>query len=152
MTPRGTIFDCMVFIQVIASRGTAYRCYERVIASKEPLLLSSETLAELRSVLERPELRRKLPGITPERVAALLHHLAEMAFHVDPVRRHFQFPPDPKDEPYLNLAIEAPARSLLTRDKALLNLTESSDDCAVRFKRLHPELQILVPESFQEGL
>src|ERR1700678_2611621 len=96
VTPRGTIFDCMVFVQVISSRGTAFRCYEQAVLSKEPLLVSSETLFELRSVLGRPELQRKLPGITPQRVEALLHHLSEMALHVDPVPTHFQFPPDPK--------------------------------------------------------
>jgi len=147
VTSRGTIFDCMVFVQVIASKGTAFRCFEQVMASGEPLLLSSDTLGELRSVLERPELQRKLPGITPERVAALMHHLADMACHVDPVRPHFRFPPDPKDEPYLNLAIEAPARRLLTRDKAILRLSYGVDDVGTRFRQLHPDLLILVPEA-----
>lgn len=147
MTPHGIIFDCMVFVQVVASRGTAYRCYERAMASNEPLIISSDTLRELQLVLGRPELQRKLPGITPKRVEALLHHLAAMALHIDPVRDHFRFPPDPKDEPYLNLAIEAPARRLLTRDKALLRLPESEDEISLHFRSLHPELQILLPEA-----
>ena len=148
MTARGTIFDCMVFVQAIASRGTAYRCYEQVVTSSEPLLLSSDILSELRSVLERPELQRKLPGITPERVKALLHHLSQMARHIEPVAHHFSFPPDPKDEPYLNLAIEATAKNLVTRDKALLGIPESDQSFAIHFKNLHPSLIILVPEEF----
>lgn len=148
MSISGTIFDCMVFVQILASPGTAHRCYVQTVSNGDPLLVSSATLKELRSVLERPELQRKLPGITPERVEALMRHLSEMAVHVDPVPLVFQFPPDPKDEPYLNLAIEGKALRLVTRDKALLRLSaEPKDELGRRLAAHHPGLQILLPEA-----
>ena len=120
----GAVFDCMVFVQAVASRGPAYRCFERVTAIKAPLWMSKDTFAELQHVLNRSDLRRKLPGLTEERVQALLHHLGHLANHVDPVPRTLPFPPDPKDEPYINLAIEARAEVLLTRDIAILALRQ----------------------------
>lgn len=148
MSFEGVVFDCMVFVQLIASKGTAFRCYQQVVHLGTPLLVSAETLAELRGVLERPELQRKLPGITPERVSALLRHLADLAVYISPVPLRFPFPPDPKDEPYVNLAIEGRAASLVTRDKALLRLSDPSDSLFAGLAPLHPELQVLVPEAF----
>lgn len=147
MMPAGTVFDCMVFVQAIASRGSAFRCLQHCIKSPDPLFVSRETLQELRSVLSRSELRRKLPGITPERVVALMHHLAEFAHKVDPVPLIMEFPPDPKDEPYLNLAIAANARDLVTRDKAMLRLTDPANVLSRELTTYHPTLRIIVPEA-----
>lgn len=143
------MFDCMVFIQAVASRGPAYQCYQIVTESETPLLMSLDTLEELRAVLTRPELRRKLPGLTEARVSALLYHLENLAWLVDPVEKHIHFPPDPKDEPYVNLAIQARAADLVTRDRALLRLADPLDPL-VRLIALHPALRVLPPESFLE--
>ena len=147
MSP-GAVFDCMVFVQAIASKGPAYRCYQQVTTRRTPLLASVDTLRELRNVLERPELQRKLPGITPERVEALMHHLSELAIVVHPVHAHISFPPDPKDEPYINLAIEGQAASLVTRDRALLRLADPADHLCAALCALHPALKVLEPEAF----
>jgi len=148
MKPQAVVFDCMVFVQIVASKGSAFRCYQHVTDSAIPLLASPDTLDELRNVLERPELQRKLPGITPTRVNALMHHLAELVVLVSPVPDRFQFPPDPKDEPYINLAIEGQAAHLVTRDRALLRLSDPNDPVSVALQAIHPALQVLVPEAF----
>lgn len=148
MRGRGTVFDCMVFVQAIASPGNAHRCYQRAVDSGEPLWVSSQTLDELQEVLQRPQLQRRLPGITKERVDALMHHLRAMAHLIEPVPMHFDFPPDPKDEPYLNLAIEARASFLITRDKALLKLGAPGDPLADSLRAIHPALFVVVPEVF----
>ena len=146
MRASGSVFDCMVFVQAIASRGTAFQCLQSCMESPEPLFVSEATLEELADVLSRPELQRKLRGITPARVEALMHHLREFGQKVDPVPRLMQFPPDPKDEPYLNLAIAAKARDLVTRDKAMLRLSEPASPFAVDLLEHHPTLRIVVPE------
>jgi len=61
--------------------------------------------------------------------------------------RVFELPRDPKDEPYINLAIAARARYLVTRDKNLLDL---KDDEALR--RLARALTILDPAAFLQDL
>ena len=150
MTVEAAVFDCMVFVQAVASKGTAYHCLQRVITSEARLLISHETIEELRSVLERPELQAKLPGITPERVNALLHHLVELAVLIHPVEARMAFPPDPKDEPYLNLAVQGGATCLVTRDRALLRLANRSDSLSYLLLNIHPSLQVIVPEEFIE--
>ncbi len=147
MTLAAAVFDCMVFVQAIASRGSAHQCFEVVTSGPVRLLSSVDTLQELRSVLERPELQRKLPGITPTRIQALMHHLSELAVLIEPVPSHATFPPDPKDEPYLDLAIEGKALYIVTRDRALLRLADASDPLASVIS-CRPELQVLVPEDF----
>jgi len=147
VNPGGFVLDCMIFIQVIASRGPAHQCFQMALESDDPIYLSAYTLGELQSVLSRPELRAKLPGLTNERVKALLHHLSEFATLVEPVPVQFQFPPDPKDEPYLNLAILVRAGHLVTRDKALLRLSDPGNELHSALRRLHRDLIISSPES-----
>jgi predicted nucleic acid-binding protein len=55
----------------------------------------------------------------------------------------FSCPRDPDDEPYVNLAVAAGARYLVTRDKDLLDLMEDAD-----FRRRFATLAILDPAAF----
>lgn len=116
----GVVLDCMVWVQAIASQGPAHQCLKRISQENLPLLACQATLDELRCVLERPELRRKLPGLTTVRVNALLGHLEHWALVLEEVPRQVEFPDDPKDEIYLNLSLAGSAKDLVTRDSALL--------------------------------
>lgn len=59
----------------------------------------------------------------------------------------FNLKRDPKDEPYLNLALAAGARYLVTRDHDLLDLMNDED-----FRRRYPDLIILDPAAFLRDL
>ena len=54
---------------------------------------------------------------------------------------------DPKDEPYLNLAIATDASYLVSRDNDLLDLMTDSE-----FRTQHPDLKILDPVAFLREL
>ena len=82
-----------------------------------------------------------LPG---EFLAALGKRTVEVAT----VPRLFPFGRDPKDEPYINLAIAASARYLVSRDNDILALADVSTPDGERLRRLAPELRILDPVSF----
>lgn len=151
-SPVSIVLDCMVFVQAVASRGPSFQCYQHAISEESNLLLSLATYQELGQVLTRPELRRKLPGVTAGRVEALMHHLKSLATFIDPVPRHLAFPPDPKDEPYINVAVEGRASSLITRDRALLRLSDPCDPISTSIRNVHPSLRVEVPEQFLEGL
>jgi hypothetical protein len=59
VTP-GAVFDCMVFVQALASaKGPACACYELVRGGKLTLFVSPDVIAEARNVLGRPTLRRR---------------------------------------------------------------------------------------------
>ena len=77
MTP-GAVFDCMVFVQALASaKGPACASYELVRQGKLTLFVSPEVIAEARDVLGRSKLRRKLsPNLTILDPPALLREFA----------------------------------------------------------------------------
>ncbi|MGH9841931.1 MAG: PIN domain-containing protein [Blastocatellia bacterium] len=62
-TPRA-IFDCNVFVQAIANRNSPARKALRLFFDGAiTLFVSRAVLQEIRDVLNRPEIRRKLTGI-----------------------------------------------------------------------------------------
>ena len=98
--------------------------------------------------LSRPKIRNRNPDITDERVDALLNRLREKATVVDDVQQHFVYPRDPKDEKYINLAIEAEANYLVSRDNDLLDLiTGYAEECKDFRRRFRP-LKIIEPVEF----
>lgn len=60
----------------------------------------------------------------------------------DPPSR-FSLQRDPKDEPYVNLAIETSAQFIVSRDKDLLDLMQDG-----RFRAAYPSIAILAPTAF----
>jgi putative PIN family toxin of toxin-antitoxin system len=145
---RASVFDCNVFVQAVAFPGAAYHCFAHVLQGADRLLTSKYVLDEARYVLSMPWLQAKLPGITPKRVEALFHHLHRVAIYVDRVPKVFEFPPDPDDAPYLDLAIHTGAFALVTRDKEILRLREPGYELGQRLKERHPALHLAVPEQF----
>ena len=145
---RMCVFDCNVFVQAVAFPGAAYHCFAHVLHGPDRLLTSKYVLDEARYVLSMPWLQAKLPGITPKRVEALFHHLHRTAVYVERVPKVFDFPPDPDDAPYLDLAIHAGAFALVTRDKEILRLREPGYDLARRLRERHPLLNVTIPEGF----
>lgn len=68
------------------------------------------------------------------------------------VPKRFELPRDPGDEPYVNLAIEAGAQFLVTRDRDLLDLMEWDKEEGRYFRSRFPQLKILDPVSFLEEI
>jgi len=112
------------------------------------LFVSEPVLREVRDVLTRPKLRRQMPRLTDVRVSALLQRLANKAVLIQNVPEEFQYPRDPKDEMYLNLAIVTNATCLVSRDEDLLDLMNTSTDVAREFRRRFPFLRIIKAADF----
>ena len=127
------VFDCMVFLQAVTNeQGPAFACVDLVEQEKLQLIVSPAIMAELRDVLSRPKVRAKFPHLTDERVEGFLHWLEDKGITLAEVPRVFEYPRDPDDEPYINLAIASDARYLVSRDKDLLDLI--ADKVAVYFR------------------
>lgn len=112
------------------------------------LFISEETLREVRNVLGREELRRKLPAIKDRLVNALLLKLEGRAILTTNVPEEYQYDRDPNDEKYLNLAIVSNASYLVSKDDDLLDLISTNTDVALRFRTRYPFLQILTASDF----
>ncbi len=68
------------------------------------------------------------------------------------VPRHFLFERDPKDEIYVNLAIAAGGRYLVSWDKDLLDLMEPEREESKAFQSRFPGIIILTPVSLLQKL
>lgn len=142
------VFDCVVLLQAAGfPRGPAGGCFETIRQKRVELLLSSAVLEEIEDVLFRPKIRNKFKTLTDEAANRFLDDLFQYAKFVDPVPRVFDYPRDPKDERYINLAIAADARLLVSRDNDLLDLMNDE-----AFRQTCPALTILDPVSFLQTL
>src|SRR5437870_6817083 len=120
-----TVFDCPVFVQAfLGSSGPAYACLELAEAGIISLIISQAVLAEVTDVLSRPALKKNRRNITRERIEEFLARITQCARFVEDVLAVFSYARDPKDEPYINLAVACGARYLVSRDRDLLDLME----------------------------
>jgi putative PIN family toxin of toxin-antitoxin system len=139
MTP--VVFDWVILLQAAGRPGgPAAACLQAVRDGRIELFVSPDILAEVRDVLSRPKTLRKFPALTAEAVDGFLADLASHATTLAAVPKVFPLPRDPKDEPYLDLAVAAQARYLVSRDNDLLELM---GDAA--FRQQFPDLTVIDP-------
>jgi putative PIN family toxin of toxin-antitoxin system len=147
------VFDCVVLLQAaISKKGPAFACMELVRIGQVQIFLSSDALAEITDVLNRPKLRRKFKSLTPEVAANFLRDLSNHAEFLPEVPDTFVYPRDPDDEPYVNLAVTAGVRYLVTWDNDLLDLMDESIPAGADFRERFPALLILDPVAFLREL
>ena len=80
----------------------------------------------------------------------LIEMLLEKGEFIKNVPQHFKYSRDPNDEPYINLAIEANAVFLVSRDNDLLDLMTGYTDECKDFRRRFRNLKIVNPVEFLE--
>ena len=135
------VFDCVILLQAAGRpTGPAAACLQAVRDGRLELFLSPDILAEVRDVLNRPKTLRKFPALTPEAVDVFLGDVASHATTLPTVPKVFALARDPKDEPYVDLAVATGARYLISRDKDLLDLM--GDDA---FRQQFPGLTVIDP-------
>jgi putative PIN family toxin of toxin-antitoxin system len=138
----------MVFLQAGANpAGPSGVCFAHARSGSITLITSPETIAELSGLLGRPNIRKKFPHLTDEVAESFLREVERNSTSLDTVPREFQYPRDPKDEPYINLAIAAQADYLTSRDKDLLDLMHDPD-----FTARFPGIRVLDPVSLLREL
>jgi putative PIN family toxin of toxin-antitoxin system len=142
------VFDCVILLQAAArATGPAGACLQAVRDGRLELVVSPAVLAEVRDVLTRPKTLRKFPALTLEAVGTFLEDVTAIAVTLPDVPKVFTLARDPKDEPYIDLALAAKARYLVSRDNDLLDLMEDE-----RFRRQYPDLTIIDPVSLLREL
>lgn len=145
------VFDCMVYLQALVSEsGPAAALLRLVDDDALSLFVSNEIIDEVLAVLSRPKLRKRNPKITAEGVYAFIKRISESATLIEDVPRHFTYSRDPKDEKYINLAVEGGTNYLISRDRDLLDLTTGYTDECKDFRRRFKSLKIVTPEEFLE--
>jgi len=143
------VFDCMIFLQAVMSeKSVAFKLFDYLDGDVFMLFVSRETLAEIIDVLFRPDIREMNLQITDEYVRAFLERVLLKAILIKSVPQKFSYPRDPKDEKYINLAVEAKAAFLVSRDNDLLDLMTGFDDETKEFRQRFRPLKIIEPIEF----
>lgn len=138
------VFDCNVFWQIFFSEtGVGRICWNAVIDAEVELFVSQEILDEVRDVLTRPETNSRFSKATEENVEFFIEEILENATFVHPVAKKFEYRRDPKDEPYINLAVQTEADYIVSRDKDLLSLMTGFDDDSKSFRQQFRPLKIV---------
>ena len=75
-----------------------------------------------------------------------VRRLERQAFWLREVPPSFAFRRDPKDAPYINLAVAAGAEFIVSRDNDLLDLISRYDDDSKEFRQRLRPLKVLTPE------
>lgn len=147
--PPGVVVDCNVFVQAAANQKShAARILDLLDEGKITLYVSNLILAEARYVLNRSDVRASLRKLTDVAVEALFERLDQSATLIKQVPRRFVYPRDPKDEPYINLAVEMKADYLVSHDNDLLDLMKWEKEEGREFQKRFRFLKILTPENF----
>lgn len=143
------IFDCMIFLQAVMSeKSLAFKLFEYVEEDAFIIFVSDEILDEVNDVLARQNIRNKNPQITDESVKNFLNRVLKKAVLLNKIPNHFQLSRDPKDEKYVNLAVEAQSDYIVSRDNDLLDLMTEIDVESKEFRQRFRPLKVVEPIEF----
>jgi putative PIN family toxin of toxin-antitoxin system len=141
--PPKVVYDCNIFVQALINlNGPAGRCLEKAKDGHVLLIASPYVLAEVR------ESHLKTPakyGITAEQTDELARAIASYASILTDVPPVYHHPYDPDDSHYVDLALMADARLIVSRDRHLLMLADQARREGQDFLTRFPQLRILDP-------
>jgi len=141
------VYDCNVFVQALINQnGPAGRCVTVALEKRVALFVSEALLAEVRKAPAKRTPARL--GVTPERVELLVKNLLKAATLVAVVPAVFDYRRDPDDAHYINLALAAQAKLVVSRDRDLLDLMDEQTKEGIVFRQRFPQIQILDPVQF----
>ena len=144
------VLDCMVCLQAAAKEeSSAAACLRLAENHHVRLFISRAIIKEIEDVLSRDYIRARFKTLTDTSVRAFIERLREAADLIRTVPRHFNYERrDVKDEPYINLAVEAQAHYLVSRDHDLLDLMKWEKEEGREFQKRFRTLKIVTPETF----
>jgi len=149
--PVRVVFDCNVFAQALINiDGPAGRCITRALRREVLIFLSGPLIAEIRDIPNKRTPARL--GVTVERAELMIENLLKVGLMVNNVPEIFDYPRDPDDAHYVNLALAAAATLIVSRDKDLLDLADTTRKDGQEFHARFPQLRILDPVQLLQEL
>jgi uncharacterized protein len=143
--PQKVVFDCNIFAQALLNPlGPAGACVDAAIQGRVRLFISDFVLEEIREIPNKPTPRKA--GITDEKAERLISLVLELAERIAVPPVLFVHPIDADDSHYVNLALAADARLIVSRDRHLLNLHNPAKPWSAEFRSRFPQLQVIGPE------
>jgi len=119
------VFDCNMYVQALRSPdGPAGRCVQLALDAK----------------------------MVAERVEEFIQAIESVAIVLDGFPEMFRYDRDPDDAHYVNLALAAEAKLIVSRDRDLLDLMDLTKPDGAEFHRNFPDLLIVDPIQFLRGM
>jgi putative PIN family toxin of toxin-antitoxin system len=109
-------------------------------------LLSRPVLLEYHQTLDR--LAAKFPQLASAGSRSAFERLTYIGEVINPAHVQFPYARDPRDTPFIKLAIASDATHLITRDADLLDLQTGHDPAAKRFRRSLPKIEVITADQF----
>jgi putative PIN family toxin of toxin-antitoxin system len=106
------------------------------------LLLSKPIAGEYRTVLGYKKVTDQYPEITAEAVELVIRRLRYVSEEYARVAVHFQFPRDPREAKFIELAIVGQATHIISHDLDLLTLKAAHTETGKRFRQRLPRVEI----------
>lgn len=144
------VFDTTTILQSLLSDfGPATKCLAYFRRGEIDVVVSRAILKEINDVLTRSSIRERYKQqLTDEKINAFLEFLRYQGIYLRSVTQWYSYPRDPKDEPFINLAIEIKADYLVSRDNDLLDLAKWDDETGREFQKRFRFLKIMSPNEF----
>lgn len=143
------VVDCNVYLRAFISRKSVS---EQIVRFAEQnlieIFISRYIISELKDVLARPEFALKFPHFTSENWRTFLNRIRKCSSYIRSVEPRFKLARDPKDSPYIDLAVHVEANHLVTNDRDLLDLMTGADGESKQFRQRFRDLRIMKPEEF----
>lgn len=118
MNESSVVLDTNVLVSFLLAEGSVPGCAARQVIRRQRHLVSPETLTELADVLSRPKFDRY---VTIEQRKQFLRLVARSGRLIH-ISRHLHVCRDPKDDKFLELAVNGRATLIITGDNDLLSL------------------------------
>jgi putative PIN family toxin of toxin-antitoxin system len=150
--PERVVFDCNVYFQaIISQRGPAHRLLLYVAEGRLALYASDYVFDELLELTSDARIASKyrLEKALLDEFFATIRGNATM---VNDIPHVFDFARDPDDAHYVDLAIAAQAKLIVSRDRDLLSLNDVATPDGQEFKRRFPQLEIFTPTELVKAL
>lgn len=152
MSPVRIVFDCNVYFQAaISPQGPARRLLQLATDGHATLFASQYVVDELVSLTADARIRNKY-HLVEEELDEFFATIRRHATFVEHVPAVFEFPRDPNDAHYVDLALAVSAKLIVSRDKDLLSLRDETTADGRQFISQYPTLEILTPPEAIERL
>jgi putative PIN family toxin of toxin-antitoxin system len=149
MSPPRVVIDTNTLLRGILSDTSAAARLRRAAERRIIIpLLSKAVLDEYRAVLTHPSLRERFPELAAREIAFLVKRLLFVGEYIRMPKAHFDFERDPRDQKFIELAIDLSGTHSISSDKDLLSLTVSSDEAGKRFRQRLPGVKIVEAGDF----
>jgi putative PIN family toxin of toxin-antitoxin system len=116
------------------------------------LLLSRPVLAEYRAVLTDSTMVALYPALVASKIDLALRRLRYVGDIHHALQVQFDYPRDPRDAKFIELAIAGNATHIVSGDKDLLQLASGHGDSAKRFRQRAPSVKLVDAASFLNAM